>query len=307
MGKYLNRYPTIRLTLAFLSFKFLNVLKRIKIKPNYLIPFTSTTIVMVILGFLSSAFIFSGELVKWLKENTDIAIELRESVKQSELEKIKLELSADTRVLEGSIRHLPPEDAVLLLGLDYEEAGWWNEDELPFQDMIIFNLKAEYFEPAILNEFRRELIRKQSFVNEVHYQDRLVLDFHSNLEYFAFWFSGFGLLFLFLSVVLIYNTTKLALYADRREIETMELVGASRGFIRRPYLLKSFFLGMISGLFAVLLIATLVYLAVDTPASLLTDDRKPLAFIMTFGLPLAGGLFCFICTWLTINQYLKYH
>ena len=282
------------------------MLRRIKIKPNYLIPFTSTTIVMVILGFLAASFIFSGELVKWLKENTDIAVELRQNATADDIEKIQSLLSEDERVLENSIKHLPPEEAVYLLGLDYEQSAWWSYDDIPFQDMIIFNLKADYFEPAILTEMSREYKRDISSISEIHYQDRLVLDFHSNLEYFAFWFSGFGLLFLFLSVVLIYNTTKLALYADRREIETMELVGASRGFIRKPYLLKSFFLGLISGLLAILLIGLVVYLLTDNAMELITEDRRELALIMVLGLPFAGGVFCLFCTWLTLNQYLKY-
>jgi cell division transport system permease protein len=282
------------------------MLRRIKIKPNYLIPFTSTTIVMVILGFLASSFIFSGELVKWLKENTDIAIELKQNSSDRDLESIQSMLVEDDRILEGSIRHLPPEEAVYLLGLDYEQTAWWSEDEIPFQDMIIFNLKSDYFEPAVLTELRREYMRKVKSINEVHYQDRLVLDFHSNLEYFAFWFSGFGLLFLLLSIILIYNTTKLALYADRREIETMELVGASRGFIRRPYLVKSFILGFISGLIAIALIGGIVYLLTENAGDLLTEDRQMLALTMVLGLPLAGGIFCLFCTWLTLNQYLKY-
>ncbi|TVQ49917.1 MAG: FtsX-like permease family protein [Saprospirales bacterium] len=282
------------------------MLRRIKIKPNYLIPFTSTTIVMVILGFLAASFIFSGELVKWLKENTDIAIELRQNVSADDVKKIKSLLTEDERVLENSIKHLPPAEAVYLLGLDYEQTAWWSEDDVPFQDMVIFNLKADYFEPAILNELSRHYKKNVNSISEIHYQDRLVLDFHSNLEYFAFWFSGFGLLFLFLSVVLIYNTTKLALYADRMEIETMELVGASRAFIRKPYLLKSFFLGLISGLIAILLIGLVVSLLTDDALGLITEDRRELALMMMVGLPLSGGVFCLFCTWLTLNQYLKY-
>ena len=261
---------------------------------------------MVILGFLASTFIFSGELVKWLKENTDIAIELKESAKEADIESIKSLLASDERVMEHSIRHLPPEEAVYLLGLDYEDAAWWSDDVLPFQDMIIFNLKSDFFEPAILSEVRREFKRKISSIHEIHYQDRLVLDFHSNLEHFAFWFSGFGLLFLFLSVILIYNTTKLALYADRREIETMELVGASRGFIRGPYLYKSFFLGLISGFLAIFLIGIIVYLAMENPIELITEDRKNLILLIFIGMPLAGGVFCLLCTWITLNQYLKF-
>nr|MBS0038568.1 hypothetical protein [Saprospiraceae bacterium] len=281
------------------------MLRRIKIKPNYLIPFTSTTIVMVILGLMGAAFIFSGELVKWLKQNSDIAIEVKAGSGESDIEKIKQLLEGDDRVLEQSIRHLPPEEAVLILGLDYEEASWWSEDEMPFQDMVLFNLKAEHFEPSVLSEFRKMLKNTVSEIAEVHYQDRLVLDFHSNLEYFAWWFSSFGLLFLILSVVLIYNTTKLALYSDRREIETMELVGASRGFIRKPYLSKSFILGFISGLIAILLILLGLYYAVDNPLDWITEDRQLMALALGLGLPLVGGIFCLFCTWVTINQYLK--
>ena len=281
------------------------MLRNIRIKPNYLIPFTSTTIVMVILGLMGSAFIFSGELIKWLKENSDIAVELKVDASQADVERVKEFIAGDERVLTESIRHLPPEEAVYLLGLDYETSAWWAEDDLPFQDMVVFNLKAEFFDPAELSELRRIMKNRVEEIAEIHYQDRLVLDFHSNLEYFAWWFTALGLLFLMLSVILIYNTTKLALYADRREIETMELVGASRGFIRKPYLKKSFFLGFVSGLIAISLIIGLLYYALANPMDLITEERQLTAIGLVAGLPIAGGVFCLFCTWITLNQYLR--
>lgn len=281
------------------------MLKRIKIRPNYLIPFTSTTIVMLILGLIGAAYIFSGELVNWLKETTDIAVEIRDGSTSDQVSEVMDFLEADERILEGSIVHLPPEEALKVLGMDVTGSDWWEDDKSPFRDMVIFNVKADWFTPAELSKIRRNFKEKSSLIEEIHYQDRLVLDFHSNLENLAWWFAGFGLLFLMLSIILIYNTTKLALYADRREIETMELVGASRGFIRRPYLLKSFFLGTISGVIALGAIGGIIYLAYDNPLTVIQGSDLENIIFLVGGLPLGAGIFSFLCTWLTLNQYLN--
>jgi len=281
------------------------VLKRIKIRPNYLIPFTSTTIVMLILGLIGAAYIFSGELVNWLKETTDIAVEIRDGSTSDQLSEVMDFLETDERILEGSIVHLPPEEALKVLGMDVTGSDWWEDDKSPFRDMVIFNVKADWFTPAELSKIRRNFKEKSSLIEEIHYQDRLVLDFHSNLENLAWWFAGFGLLFLMLSIILIYNTTKLALYADRREIETMELVGASRGFIRRPYLLKSFFLGTISGVIALGAIGGIIYLAYDNPLTVIQGSDLENIIFLVGGLLLGAGIFSFLCTWLTLNQYLN--
>lgn len=275
-------------------------------RPNYLIPFASTTIVMLILGIIGSAFIFSGELIKVLKESSDIAVELESEVKEAQIEELIATLAADPRTIDASVRHLPPEEAFEILGLDFSGTDWWGEEEVPFRDMLVFNLKAPFFEPVQLSELKKQLNRKYESIREVHYQDRLVLDFHSNLEYLAWWFAAFGLLFLLLSVILIYNTTKLALYADRREIETMELVGASKGFIRKPYLIKSFILGLISGVVALLVIGIILYFALDHRLLLQNDNYFVHILTVAVSLPLAGGVFCLLCTWLTLNQYLKF-
>jgi len=282
------------------------VLRKIRIRPNYLIPFTSTTIVMLILGLLGAAYLFSGEMVKWLKESTDIAVELKMEVGEEKLEEVVNFLRKDERILPGSVRHLPPEEALEVLGLDLGTMDWWEDGASPFSHMVIYNVHHEWFEPAELSVMRRQIRDDMDAVVEVHYQDRLVLDFHSNLETLAWWFAGFGGLFLLLSVVLIYNTTKLALYSDRREIETMELVGASRTFIRKPYLLKSFFLGFLSGVIALALIGGIIQLGYGDLIKLVKEVELELILITGLGLPAAAGLFCLVCTWLTLNQFLKY-
>ncbi|TVR82696.1 MAG: FtsX-like permease family protein [Saprospirales bacterium] len=260
---------------------------------------------MLILGLIGAAYIFSGELVNWLKETTDIAVEIRDGSTSDQLSEVMDFLEADERILEGSIVHLPPEEALKVLGMDVTGSDWWEDDKSPFRDMVIFNVKADWFTPAELSKIRRNFKEKSSLIEEIHYQDRLVLDFHSNLENLAWWFAGFGLLFLMLSIILIYNTTKLALYADRREIETMELVGASRGFIRRPYLIKSFFLGTISGVIALGAIGGIIYLAYDNPLTVIQGSDLENIIFLVGGLPLGAGIFSFLCTWLTLNQYLN--
>jgi cell division transport system permease protein len=282
------------------------LLRRIKVRPNYLIPFTSTTIVMLILGILGTAYLFSGEMVRWLKESTDIAVEIGKDYSSEEAEEVIELLREDEKIIGESVRHLPPEEALEVMGLDLTSASWWEDGENPFSHMVVFNVHHQWFEPADLSILRRQIKENIPYVEEVHYQDRLVLDFHSNLERLAWWFAGFGMLFLLLSVVLIYNTTKLALYSDRREIETMELVGASRGFIRKPYLIKSFLLGLLSGIIALSLIFGIVHFGYGDVIELLKDTQSQQLLIVLGSLPIMSGLFCLICTWFTLNQFLKY-
>jgi cell division transport system permease protein len=116
-----------------------------------------------------------------------------------------------------------------VIGLEF------SDENSPFKDVLIFNVKAENYNDQALSEIK-ERIMKHDIVNDVIYENLIIDNIKSNLRKMTFGLLGLNVFFLILVIVIMYNTINLSLYADRWEIKTMEIIGARDRFIRQPYL-----------------------------------------------------------------------
>lgn len=187
-----------------------------------------------------------------------------------------------------------------LLGEDFLKVFESN----PVPVSIDITLNADYFSTDSLPAFRDSLLATGK-VQDVVYENSVIDLLNSNLEKIGMVFVLFIGLLLFISFILINNTVRLNLYSKRFSIYTMRLVGATRAFIRAPFLIKALFQGFIAGLLASILILGLLYFVKDEFQQIMMIMDMRLLILLLGGVVLLGIVICLFCTFFVVNRILS--
>ena len=174
----------------------------------------------------------------------------------------------------------------------------------PLRNLYSVKIKEEYFNEVRLKEIKTDL-EKISGVYEVAYIENFVDEVNRNISKIYLVLSVFVVLLLVIIVILVNNTIKLSLYSQRFLIRSMQLVGATNGFIRKPFVTKGALQGLISGLVACTLLILLQQLAVQQIEGLgiLQETGKLIALII--GILIIGTLIGILSTFQSVERYLK--
>lgn len=218
-------------------------------KINYINVIASMALVLFMLGLFGYALLYGRQLASVLRESIDIVVEMKEQAGKAEADSLSAALRRSDFVKAGSVRFISKGEAARTMkedfGEDFSRLGLPN----PFYNVVTFNVRAGYMHPDSLT-WIREAVREMPGVNDVFYQENtaeLVAANIKKIAWVALIISGF---FIFAAATLIHNTIRLALYANRFLIKNMELVGATWGFISRPYLRRAVLHGLLSGAIA---------------------------------------------------------
>ena len=193
----------------------------------------SNTIVLVLIGFFLLLFFHINAITSIVKEKINIIVELKETANENDANKLIEALTANPAIIEGSAEYIPEDKASEVMGADVIAS--LKDVGAPFRKIVSFNVNAEDYNEETLKTISNN-IKKYPFVSDVFYENMVVDQVKSNLQKFSFGILSLALVFIFLAVVIIYNTINLSMYADRWEIKTMEIIGARDNFIRQPYL-----------------------------------------------------------------------
>ncbi len=142
-------------------------------------------------------------------------------------------------------------------------------------------------------------------VKEVFYQKNLVNLINDNIKRISFYIFIFSLLLLFIAVVLINNTIRLSVYSKRFIINTMQLVGATNSFIRRPFMYKSIFQGVIGAAIAIMLLLGIIDLAQKELSGVISFSEYELLSILFLMVVAVGVFMTGISAWFAVNKYLR--
>lgn len=280
--------------------------KRIeKRKPNYLYSIVSVALVLFLIGFFGLIILHAQRLVKTFKENVALMAEMQDSVTTAQIDTLGAFLRSSDFVLEESVRFISREEAAQLMqedfGDDFLKLGLPN----PFYDVFIFNIKAAQMQADSLENIRSTIRTQYPFVTDVFYQESIVDNVIDNMRRVGYIALAMGIFLVFIAAALIYNTNRLALYANRFLIKNMELVGASWEFISRPYLLRSVLHGLLSGFIAVgVLILLLLWARTQVPDLRILQDLTMFATLFA-GLVVLGVLINTASTYFVVKTYLK--
>lgn len=263
----------------------------------------SISLVLFLLGTLGVLLLHARRVSDYVKENIEINVELSPDADSAGV--LDLQRRIQSAHYVKSVRFISREEAADSLknelGEDFVSFLGYN----PLYPSLDVRLRAEYTDNAVIQQFIGSL-KSNAQVMQVQYQSSLVESINRNIQTLTWILLAFSALLLLVSIALINNTIRISLYARRLLIRSMLLVGATRGFIRRPFLMNSLWNGMIGGLIGLAFLGILMYAAANKiPELVMIQDTSLLGIVA--GAIMAGGmLLSFLCTYFAVNKYLRY-
>ncbi len=264
----------------------------------------SISLVLFTLGFLGLILLYANNLSKYIKENIGFEIVMGNSVKEADI--IKLQKHLDTKDFVKSTEYITPEEASRrlreILGDDF--VSFMSDDDNPLLPSIDLRFNAEWANNDSLAVIENYIMQDVN-VKEVYYQKSLVSMINKNLRKISLVMFGFSLLLLMIAIALINNTIRLSVYSRRFIIRSMQLVGATESFIRKPFVIKGVLQGAISAALAILLLLGIIEtLRENIPELKLLSSNIALVFL--FGAILTGGIILgAFSTSMAVGKYLR--
>ncbi len=272
-------------------------------KPGRLYSTLSMTLVLFLAGAFAVFVLNTDDLIKNFKENLDFIIEVKTDVSRDDARLILKRVEGDPCIKIGSASFVTKEEGFTFLKKQLGQDANLPTIENPLFDVIKFNLNSTCIESSKVKGLIRS-VKQNPQVNEVYFPIDLVSGISMNIKRSAQLLLILSIIFGIIAVIIIHNTVKLALYANRFTIKTMEMVGASSATIKRPFLASSIGIGMWSGLYAsIILISFLMFLAQKFPDFIAFNNTLRLIWIVC-GMIGTGIIISFFITWFVINRYI---
>ena len=262
----------------------------------------STTLVLLLFGMVVFFVLSANNLSNYVRENIGFTVLVSDDMKEPEALKFQKTLNEKAYVKESA--YISKEQALKeqteAMGTDPAEFLGYN----PFTASIEIKLNAEYANSDSIVWIEKEILANKK-VMEVNYPQDLLDSVNQNLQKVSLFLLGLAGLLTLISFALINNTIRLAIYSKRFLIHTMKLVGASWGFIRRPFLLRNMWIGILAGLLAdAILMAMASMLVKYEPELIEIVTPQTMLIVMTsvfvFGLAITS-----FCAYISINKYLR--
>ncbi len=262
----------------------------------------SITLVLFLMGLLGLIILHARILSDYVKENIGFSIMIRDGVKESEILELKKNLDGQyfVKLSEYIPRDRAAEKLKAELGEDFVGFLGYN----PLLPSIDLRIKAPYANADTLRRIEQRLLAIPE-IKEVFYQKSLVDAINSNVDKISLILLGFSGILLFIAIVLINNTIRLAVYSRRFIIRSMQLVGATEGFIRRPLLLSSILHGLISAFIALLMLMLLTYFALEEVPELAGLQNPIMLIVLVVSIFILGAMISWFSTSLAVRKYLR--
>jgi cell division transport system permease protein len=274
-----------------------------RMRGSYVTTVVGIALVLFMLGSLGLIMLNAQKLSDHVRENIRFQIYLKDNAKEVDVAKLKKSIDASAYTKSALLK--TKEEAAREL---QEELG---EDFIGFLDgvnpipaTIDLKLEAAYTHTDSIQWIVQKL-QANANVKEVAYSPDLIAKVNENMKKISMVLLGFSILLLLIAVALINNTIRLAMYSKRFIIRSMQLVGANRNFIQRPFLWQGIVQGVLAGLIAMgMLVGLLYFLRNEIPEFLQFQDM--VIFAKLFGLTVLLGIFiAFISTFFAVNRYIR--
>jgi cell division transport system permease protein len=262
----------------------------------------SIALVLFLLGVLGLLILNAKKVADHFKEQVVVTIYLKDTAKDVEIKQLEKSLTMSDYV--KSTEYISKEQAAEFMkannGEDFMEFVGYN----PLQNSIDVYLKADFVTSEQLEQISEEALTK-GFVDEVNYDNDLVTLMNNNVRKISFWVLVLSAIFTLIAVLLINSSIRLSVYSKRFTIKTMQMVGATKQFIRRPFVFKSVRLGIIGAVLALIGMAIVLYYINKTfPELQLLNNPLLISilFLVVFGL---GILITWVSTYIATQRFLN--
>lgn len=273
-----------------------------KLKTSSVTVVISLSLVLFLLGLVGWIFVNARSLVNHVKENVAVQVFLKEEASRPDAERLKKVVDAAnyTKTAVFKSKEEAAEEMKARTGDDFIAFLGFN----PLPSAININLKAEYANPDSISWIEKEIASDKS-VREVVYQKVLIDNLNKNTKKISFIILFFSVLLIVIAVALINNTIRLSIYAKRFLIRTMYLVGATQGFIRKPFIIKGIVNGVISGIIADILVVLFIVTANRFIPELLVVQNPNYLVILFLATIVVGILISGLSSALSVRRYLR--
>lgn len=273
-----------------------------RLRSSYISAILSISLVLLMLGLLGLLVLDAKKISDYVKEHVELNVFLNDGISNSDIKKFHREI--EKRPYTKSVVYISKQEALdsLIIELGEDALGMLESNPLPAT--LDIRVNAEYSNPDSLKKIHNEL-SGSNLAREVSYQHTEVDKMNDNFRAIAMVILVFCALLFFIAVALINNTIRISMYSRRFLIKSMQLVGATKAFIRWPFLKKGIGHGIIAGIIASILLSGIIYLIhTHFPELGQLSDLRMLAILIGSVLVL-GLLLSFISTYFAVNRYLR--
>jgi cell division transport system permease protein len=279
-------------------------ISRYRLGSSYITLVVSVSLVLFLLGILGMVLINARQLSDYFRESLSFTIMLKEDAREADIRMLQKELDAKPYVKQTE--YVSKDEAAVKLS---EELG---EDFLdflgynPLMPTIDVYLLADYTHPDSVIKIEK-IISEYQVVDEVYYQESILNLINDNVKKITAFLLVISALLFLIALTIINNAIRLSIYSKRFLINTMQLIGANRSFIRKPFLLRSLFFGFLAALIAIGLLMGLMYLIEKEFFTLFTYENINLFLLLCLALAIAGVVINAVSTFFAVNRYLGIH
>ncbi len=279
-----------------------NGYSKTRLRSSYLTLVISVSLVLFLLGVLGVVLINARELSDYLRESLSFSIMLNDDAKEADIRMLQKDL--DAKIYVKATKYVSKDEAATKMKEDLGEDFISFLGDNPLPPSIDVYLYAGYTSPDSVAKIEK-YVHEYPFVKEVYYQESLLFLINENVRKISFFLLIISSFLFLIALTIINNTIRLSIYSRRFLIRTMQLVGATRAFIRKPFLVQSIFHGLVAALVAMSLLLGLLYLVEKEFFMMFSFDSTKLLLILGASIIITGILINFISTFFSVNRYLS--
>lgn len=273
-----------------------------KLRSSYVTLVVSVSLVLFLLGILGLVLINAKGLADYFRENLSFWVMLDDDAKEADIRLLQKDLDAKDYV--RSTEYVSKEKAAAKMKEELGEDFISFLGENPLPPSIDVYLVSEYTRPDSVAKIEKYIL-EYPFVKEVYYQESLLYLINENVNKISFFLLVISFFLFLIALTIINNTIRLSIYSKRFLIRTMQLVGATRSFIRKPFIVQSAFHGFLAALTAMLLLMGLLYLIEKEFFLMFTYENTFLLILLGFVIIVTGIIINMVSTYFSVNRYLS--
>ena len=262
----------------------------------------STTLVLLLLGLVVFFVLTAHNLSVYVRENISFSVLISDDMKEADILKLQKKLNQEPFVKQSEYisKKQALKEQTEAMGTDPEEFLGYN----PFTASIEIKLHSDYANSDSIARIEK-MIKKNTNIQDVLYRKELIDAVNDNIRNISLVLLALAVVLTFISFALINNTIRLAIYSKRFLIHTMKLVGASWGFIRKPFLVRNIWIGVLAAVMADAALIGMAYALVRYEPELIEIITPMTMLLVMSSVFVFGVIITFMCAYISINKYLR--
>src|SRR5450759_289885 len=262
----------------------------------------SVSLVLFLLGVLGFILINARELADYFRESISFSVMLDDASKEADIRMLQKDLDAKNYV--KSTKYVSKDEAAVKMKQDLGEDFISFLGDNPLPPSIDVYLHAGYTNPDSVAKIEKYVL-EYPFVKEIYYPESLLFLINENVKKISFFLLVISSFLFLIALTIINNTIRLSVYSKRFLIRTMQLVGATRSFIIRPFLIQSAIHGLLAALVALSLLMGMLYLIEKEFLLMFSFESTYLLLLLGASIIITGVLINIISTFFSVNRYLS--